>query len=209
MAAQAVKPELMITAFTDVAVMRYIERLKEITEHFGPNQPIILHISSYGGSVYGLTLLYEFLKTLSNPIVTYTSSKAMSAGAILLAAGGSPGMRFASPNSSIMIHEVQGGLWPDDIKNQEDNMEVLKKDNERWMTILAKSMGLKNAKDIRALIKERSIGHDLSLTAKEALDLKVIDRVCYVRLEQVYGFNIHTTADLSEPTPVKKTSKRK
>lgn len=205
---QPLKPEILITSFDDKAVIEYIRKLDEIQEQFGPDQTILLNISSFGGSIYGLSMLYEHLRVTRNPIATYTASKAMSAGAILLSAGGNKGMRFASPNSSIMIHEVQGGVWPDDIKNLENNIESLKQDNERWMTILAKSMGLRNGKEIRELIKNRSIGHDLMLTAKQAKDLNLIDRVCYVKLGVVYGYNLHITEDLTDHQP-KRTKKKK
>jgi ATP-dependent Clp protease protease subunit len=204
-----IKPELTVNSFRDEDINKYIEQLQSIVDTFGPNQPILVNISSFGGSIYGLSALYEYMQTLSNTIVTYTNSKAMSAGAILLSAGGSPGMRYASPNASIMIHEVQGGLWPDDIKNLESAMESLKVDNEKWMSILAKSMGLKGPKDIRDLINTRSVGHDLMLSSKEAKELGIIDKVCYLKLEQIYGFNIVTTDDLSvQPTKPKVRKKK-
>lgn len=199
-----VKPEVLISTFDDKAVVEYIRKIEEIQDNFGPGQPILLNIASFGGSIYGLGMLYEYLQTVPNQIATYTSSKAMSAGAILLAAGGTKGMRFASPHSSIMIHEIQGGPWPDDIKNLESSIESLKKDNEKWMTILAKSMGLKNGKDIRELIKAQSVGHDLMLTSRQAKELGIIDKVCYVKLGAVYGYNIHVTDDMDKPLNVKK-----
>jgi ATP-dependent Clp protease protease subunit len=203
------RPEITVVSFNDAEVIAYINHLKLIVDQYGPNQPIVLNISSFGGSIYGLSHLYEYLQSLSNPIVTYTSSKAMSAGAILLSAAGYKGMRYASPNASIMIHEVQGGFWPDDIKNLEDNMDSLKQDNERWMTILAKSMGLKTAKDIRDLIKAKSVGHDLTLSSKQAKEIGLIDKVCYIKLESVFGYNIHTTDDLTVQHKPKKKSLNK
>lgn len=206
---QPLKPEVIISSFDDKSVVDYTKKLEEIQEQFGPDQPVLLNISSFGGSVYGLGYLYEYLQTMSNPICTYTASKAMSAGAILLSAGGDKGMRYASPNASIMLHEIQGGVWPDDIKNLENNIESLKQDNEKWMTILAKSMGLRRGKDIRDLIKNKSIGHDLMLTANQAKELGLIDKVCYIKLGAVYVYNIHTTKDLSLPKEVVKPSKKK
>lgn len=207
MSLQILKPEVIISSFDDKSVSEYIRKMDEIQDAFGPSQPILLNINSFGGSVYGLGMLYEYLQTIPNTIVTYTTSKAMSAGAILLSAGGSDGMRFASPNASIMIHEVQGGVWPDDIKNLENNIESLKKDNEKWMSILGKSMGLKGAKDIRELIKNRSIGHDLVVTSQEAKELGIIDKVCYVKLSPVFGYNIHL-ADVQQEVKSKKRKKK-
>jgi len=73
-------------------------------------------------------------------------------------------------------------------------------------------MGLKGAKDIRELIKNKSIGHDLMVTSQEAKELGIIDKVCYVKLGPVFGYNIHLSDDVQispEELPVKKKRTRK
>jgi len=84
-----------------------------------------------------------------------------------LLSSGSPGLRIASPNSSIMIHEMQAGAMGD-IKDIIDTTTMINRENERWMGILAKNMNM-SKKSIRDLIRERSVGQDLYLTANEAL----------------------------------------
>jgi len=186
----SLKPEIYISSFNEKDVRDYIDKLNTLEEAFGYTQPILIHIDSFGGSVYGLIMLYEHLVSMGNPIVTYTTSKAMSAGAFLLSMAGTPGMRYASPNASIMIHELQSAVFPDDLKNIENNVDNLKKINDNILGILAKSMGLRSAKDIRNLIKEKSVGHDLNLSAKEAKELNMIDHVGYVKIMPVVAYNI-------------------
>ena len=111
--ADNIRPEIIVTSFTEKNVAEYIHKLENINLTYEDFQPIIVQIDSYGGNIYGLSQLYEFLISLPNPIITYTTSKAMSAGAIILSAAGTKGMRVASPNSTIMIHELQGGAWGD------------------------------------------------------------------------------------------------
>lgn len=198
-----IKPEVLIMSFNESEVKNYINQIDKISAMFGPHQPIVLNISSYGGNVYGLAMLYEYLSSVDNPIVTYTSSKAMSAGSILLASG-TPGMRFASKNSTILIHELQSAVYPDDIKNIENSIDNLKRDNEKWMNILARNMKLNSSKDIRKLIQEKSVGHDLILSAHEAKELNIIDEVCYLKLTPTVGYTITTILDEVRPVPKKK-----
>jgi len=185
---QQIKPKVVVSRFSEGAVAKTIQTLETIEIYYPPSQPILVQIDSYGGAADGLAMLYDKLKSMHNPIMTYTSSKAMSAGAILLSAVGSKGMRLASPEATIMIHEIQSGALGD-IKDLEDQMSLNKAVNDRWMKILAKSMGLKGASDIRALIKKKAIGHDVYLTAHQAMQLGIIDLVAGIQMVPFHGWN--------------------
>lgn len=177
------KPQVLITKFDDDGIASILEKLDEIESLYPPTQTVLIHIDSYGGAVKGMSLLYDRIITMPHQICTYTSGMAMSAGAILLATVGTPGLRYASPEANILIHELQvfsGG----DIKDVEDRTIYHKQMNQRWMTILAKSMGLKDHRDVRRLIKEKAIGQDIYLSAQQAKNLGVIDEVAHIRLER-------------------------
>lgn len=186
------KPKVVVTHFTEKAVAEVVKDLEIIENTYAPNQPVLVQIDSYGGPVDGLSMLYDKLKSMDNPIMTYTSSKAMSAGAILLSTAATKNMRVASPEAVIMIHEIQSGAGGD-IKDIEDQMVLNKIINDRWMKILAKSMGLKNAADIRSLIKKKAIGHDIYLTAHQACQLKLIDVVGSFKMIPYHGWNFLVT----------------
>jgi ATP-dependent Clp protease protease subunit len=183
------KPIIIVTKFSEESVNKYIDALDKIVDQYGSSQPIVVQIDSFGGAVYGLAILYDKIKSLSNPIITYTASKAMSAGAILLSSAASPGMRFASPEANIMVHEVQSVAWGD-MKDIEDEVKLTRTLNQKWMTILAKSMGLKSHVDIRKMIKKQAIGHQIYLTATQAKSLGLVDEVLSLRLTPYYGWNI-------------------
>jgi ATP-dependent Clp protease protease subunit len=185
---QLPKPKVLITKFSEEAIAKAIQSLETIEICFPPTQPVLIHIDSYGGAVDGLSMLYDKLTSMKNPIMTYTSSKAMSAGAILLATAGTKGMRMASPQATIMIHEIQAGAVGD-IKDMEDQMVLCKVLNDRWMKILAKSMNLQGVSAIRALIKKKAIGHDVYLTADQAVKLGVIDVVGSITMTPFSGWN--------------------
>jgi ATP-dependent Clp protease protease subunit len=175
------KPQVTVVNFDEESASKIISNLEQIVDFYGPAQPILVNIDSNGGEVFGLTAIYEKLKSMVNPIVTYNSSKAISAGAILLSAGGTPGMRIASPNSTTVIHELQTGLWQRDIKDIENDLEHIQSLNERWMGILAKSMGLSSSDQIRDLFSLAK-GRELYLDANGAKEIGLVDDVCYLSM---------------------------
>ena len=74
-----------------------------------PEKEIYLYINSPGGSVTAGLAIYDTMRFISSPVSTVCMGRAASMGAFLLAAG-KPGMRFALPNSQIMIHQPSGGF---------------------------------------------------------------------------------------------------
>jgi len=194
------QPYINIRSFDEEAVCEYLNKIDEIALNFGPEQPILIEINSLGGSAYNMIQLYEHIRLLQNPIITYTSSMAMSAGAILLSTLGSPGNRFASPNASIMIHEIQDSTGGDkkDILDYVADMTVF---NDRLMTILAKSMGLNDNTDVVKLIKDNAKGNALYLTPEKALEFGIIDHVGYVKMQPKTIFEVITFLTEEEMYP--------
>lgn len=70
------------------------------------NEKITFYILSPGGDVGAFLAIYDVMQMIAAPIETICVGEASSAAAIILAAG-SKGLRKASPNSRIMIHQVQ------------------------------------------------------------------------------------------------------
>lgn len=69
-------------------------------------QPVIpIMIDTLGGDVYAALAIADLIKTAEVPVATIVCGKAMSAGAFILSCG-TEGFRFASPNSTLMIHEA-------------------------------------------------------------------------------------------------------
>ena len=74
-----------------------------------PKKAIHMYINSPGGVITSGLAVYDTMQYLGCAINTYCIGQAASMGALLLAAG-TPGKRFALPNSRIMIHQPQGGI---------------------------------------------------------------------------------------------------
>ena len=102
--------------------------------------PIV--IDSYGGQVYSLMAMISAIKHADLPVATIVEGKAMSCGAVLLTFG-EEGMRFADPDSTIMIHDVSS--WShgkvEEIKASAKETERL---DEKIFTMMARNCGKKD-----------------------------------------------------------------
>jgi len=73
-----------------------------------PNRDIQLYINSPGGSVAAGLAIYDILQFIKCDVATYCLGTAASMASLLLMAG-TPGKRFAMPNSRIVIHQPHLG----------------------------------------------------------------------------------------------------
>ena len=74
-----------------------------------PEKEIYLYINSPGGSVTAGVAPSATTHHITPPIATVCMGRAASMGAFLLSAG-QKGMRYALPNSQVMIHQPLGGF---------------------------------------------------------------------------------------------------
>jgi ATP-dependent Clp protease protease subunit len=130
---------------------------------------IQIYINSPGGSVTSGLAIYDTMKYIKPDVSTICIGMAASMGAFLLA-GGKKGMRYALPNSKILIHQVMGGFegQASDIKIQAT--EVLKT-KDQINKILATNTGQKLSKI------EIDTDRDFFMRADEALKYGIIDKI--------------------------------
>ena len=138
-----------------------------------PDKDISLYINSPGGSVTAGFAIYDTLQYIKCDVSTICMGMAASMGAFLLSSG-AKGKRIALPNSTIMIHQPLGGAQGQatEIKIVAD--QILKT-REKLNQILAENTG-KPIEQI-AIDTER----DNYLTAQEAMDYGLVDKVLYKR----------------------------
>jgi len=91
-----------VTASLVVAQMLFLEGED-------PDKDIYLYINSPGGSITAGMAIYDTMQYIKCDVSTICIGMAASMGAFLLASG-TPGKRFALPNSEIMIHQPLGGM---------------------------------------------------------------------------------------------------
>ena len=134
-----------------------------------PEKDISIYINSPGGVITAGMAIYDTMKFIKNDIVTICIGQAASMGAILLAAG-TPGKRYALPNSKILIHQPLGGF-----QGQATDIlihaEEIRKVKDSLIDILVDHTGQKRPK----LAKD--IERDYIMTAKESLEYGIVDNV--------------------------------
>ncbi|MBR9825471.1 MAG: ATP-dependent Clp protease proteolytic subunit [Alphaproteobacteria bacterium] len=74
-----------------------------------PKKEIFLYINSPGGVVTSGMAIYDTMQYIRCPVSTICVGMAASMGSLLLTAG-EKGMRFATPNARIMVHQPSGGF---------------------------------------------------------------------------------------------------
>ena len=134
------------------------------------HKPISIYIKSPGGLVHSaLFPIYDMMNNIESPIKTVCLGEACSSAATILAAG-TKGMRYAMPNSYVMIHDFQGGVGGS-ATNIVKEAKRIKFWNDRHISILAKHTG-KSEKAIAKACKDETF-----LTADEALKFGIIDKI--------------------------------
>ena len=138
-----------------------------------PEKPIHMYINSPGGDVTAGLAIYDTMNYINAPVATVCSGRAMSMGAVLLAAG-EPGMRSALPHSSILIHQPLGG-----VRGQASDIEIQAKEITRLREWLEDTLSRHSNKSTEEV--HRDIDRDKILTAAEALEYGLIDQVLNTR----------------------------
>ena len=138
-----------------------------------PDKDIQMYINSPGGSVTAGMAIYDTMRYIKCDVSTICIGMAASMGAFLLSSG-AKGKRIALPNAEIMIHQPSGGSQGQctDIQIQAEQILKIKK---KLNAILAENTG----KDVETI--ERDCERDHFMTAEEAKNYGLIDKVIYKR----------------------------
>lgn len=134
-----------------------------------PERDVYLYINSPGGSVTVGLAIYDTMQYIKPKVSTICVGQAASMGALLLS-GGEKGMRYALPNSRILIHQPLGGAQGQASDIDIQAREILKL-REQLNDILVKHSGQSHEK-IR-----RDTDRDYFMGAYEAKEYGLIDEV--------------------------------
>ena len=150
------------TASLVVAQLLYLEAQD-------PDKDISLYIMSPGGSVTAGLAIYDTMKYIKCDVSTICIGMAASMGAFLLSAG-TPGKRYALPNSDIMIHQPLGGM--------QGQVTDIKIHAERYLRIkdeLNRKLAEHTGQSLETI--QRDTERDNFMSAKEAMEYGLIDKV--------------------------------
>ena len=138
-------------------------------ESENPKKEIAMYINSPGGVVSAGLAIYDTMQYIRCPVATACIGMAASMGSLLLAAG-EPGMRFATPNARIMLHQPSGGFRGTAADIERHGEDILKM-KRRMHEIYVKHTGQDLA------VVEKTLDRDFYLTADEAADFGLVDKV--------------------------------
>jgi ATP-dependent Clp protease protease subunit len=154
-------------------------------ESENPKKEIAMYINSPGGVVTSGMAIYDTMQFIRPPIATLCIGQAASMGSLLLAAG-TAGMRYALNNARIMVHQPSGGFQgqaSDIERHAEDIIKMKRRLNEVYVKHTGQPYD----------VIERTLDRDYFMTASEAKEFGLIDKVLISRDE------IEASEALAEP----------
>lgn len=161
---------LIMGEITSESCNNWIQQLLYLGSTLSEGDVITMFINSPGGSVYDGLGVYDMMQNIMSRgirIKTVNVGTAWSMAMILLMSG-TPGMRFATPHSSTLVHEISHwteGKTPMII----DDLEEMKRLQGQMNALIVKHAD-------PALI-DLCNRKDLWLDAKQAVEYKIVDEI--------------------------------
>ena len=140
-----------------------------------PDKDISLYINSPGGSVTAGMGIYDTMRFIRPKVNTICVGLAASMGALLLSSG-EKGKRYALPHSRVMIHQPLGGM-----QGQATELEIVAREILRTKAELNQILADNTGKPVETVARDTE--RDYWLTAQEALEYGLIDRIFTTREE--------------------------
>ncbi|MBL4878325.1 MAG: ATP-dependent Clp protease proteolytic subunit [Hyphomonas sp.] len=160
---------IFVTGGIDDSMAALITSQLLLLESENPKKDIAMYINSPGGYVSSGLAIYDTMQYIRCPISTVCIGQAASMGSLLLAAG-EKGMRIALPNARVMLHQPSGGYSgvATDIERHAEEIIELKR---RLNNIYVRHTGQEYD------VIERKLDRDTFLTAEEAKEFGIVDKV--------------------------------
>ena len=138
-------------------------------ESENPSKEISMYINSPGGEVSAGLSIYDTMQYIRPKVSTLICGMAASMGSVI-AVGGEKGMRFALPNSEVMVHQPSGGSqgMASDILISARHIEQTR---ERMYQLYVKHSG----QDYETV--QKAMDRDTWMTPKEAKKWGHIDEI--------------------------------
>ena len=137
-----------------------------------PEKDVSLYINSPGGVVTAGMAIYDTMQFIRPHVATICIGQAASIAALLLAAG-TPGKRFALPNSRVLIHQpTMGGL-----SGQATDIDIHAREILRIRANLNEIMAKHTGQAIEKV--EHDVERDFWMGAHQAKDYGIIDEIIF------------------------------
>ena len=140
-------------------------------ESENPDKDISMYINSPGGSVTAGMAIYDTMQFIKPDVQTIVMGQACSMGS-LLAQAGAKGKRMMLPNARHMIHQPSGGA-----RGMQSDIEISYKEITYLKKRLTEIYVNHNSAGKTYEEFERDMDRDKFMSAQEALDYGLIDRI--------------------------------
>ena len=134
-----------------------------------PDKDISIYINSPGGAITSGMAIYDTMQYIKPDINTLCVGQAASMAAVILAAG-SPGKRFALPNSRLLIHQPLGG-----VSGQASEIEIHAREILRMRQSLNEILKKHTKQSLERI--EHDTDRDFIMTAAQAKEYGLVDHV--------------------------------
>lgn len=138
-------------------------------ESENPKKEISMYINSPGGSVTSGLSIYDTMRYIKCKVSTLVVGQAASMGSLLLTAG-EKGMRFALPNSRIMVHQPSGG-----VQGQATDISIHAQEMLDTKARLNKIFSVHTGQPIKRV--QSALERDRFMTPDEAKEWGLIDQI--------------------------------
>jgi|TARA_R100001244_G_scaffold96522_6_gene72277 ATP-dependent Clp protease protease subunit len=138
-------------------------------ESENPKKDIYLYINSPGGVVTAGMAIHDTMQYIRPRVGTVCVGQAASMGSFLLAAG-EPGMRMATTNARVMVHQPSGGA-----QGMASDIEIQAKEILRIRSSMNSLYAKYTGKSVEEI--EKAMDRDTFLEADEAKAFGIVDEV--------------------------------
>ncbi len=138
-------------------------------ESENPQKKISIYINSPGGIITSGLAIYDTMQYIRPDVSTLCVGQASSMGSLLLTAGAA-GMRYALPNSRIMIHQPLGGFH-----GQASDIAIHAKEILETRTRINLLYSAHTKREISII--EKAMDRDNFMSAEEAKDFGIVDEI--------------------------------
>jgi ATP-dependent Clp protease protease subunit len=137
-----------------------------------PEKDVSLYINSPGGVVTAGMAIYDTIQFIRPDVATICIGQAASVAALLLASG-TPGKRFALPNSRLLMHQptISG------LSGQATDIDIHAREILRIRASLNEIMAKHTNQPIEKI--ERDVERDFWMSAQQAREYGIIDEIIY------------------------------
>ena len=140
-------------------------------ESENPDKEISMFINSPGGVITAGMSIYDTMQFIRCPVATYVMGQACSMGSFLAQAG-EPGKRYMLPYARHMIHQPSGGA-----RGMQSDIEIQYKEITKMKQMLTELYVKHNSKGKTYEEFERDMDRDTFMSAEEALEYGLIDKI--------------------------------